>query len=134
MPVARPAASFDTALAWEVAGPASRPPSAALPVQRKMAPPTPPPPPQKQQATEPAAAPPKRSPPAPVARTAASAPIQRRTQTAGTSGTQRKAERQPEIDLDELARRLIGPLTRLLRAELRLDRERVGRLRDPRTY
>ncbi|TYK51328.1 hypothetical protein [Actinomadura decatromicini] len=75
-----------------------------------------------------------RPPPAPVARTAtaAPAPVQRRAQT---SGTQRKTqERQPEIDLDELARRLIGPLTRLLRAELRMDRERVGRLRDPRTY
>ncbi|MFD8866494.1 extensin [Streptomyces sp. NPDC059590] len=34
--------------------------------------------------------------------------------------------------LDELVHRLIGPLTRLLRTELRLDRERVGRLRDPR--
>ncbi|MGP4004436.1 hypothetical protein [Streptomyces sp. 8N706] len=34
--------------------------------------------------------------------------------------------------LDELARRLINPLSRLLRAELRYDRERVGRLRDPR--
>ncbi|MCP2342445.1 hypothetical protein [Actinomadura rupiterrae] len=39
-------------------------------------------------------------------------------------------EREP--DLDELARRLVGPLSRLLRTELRLDRERVGRLRDPR--
>ncbi|NUP42816.1 MAG: hypothetical protein HOY76_38790, partial [Streptomyces sp.] len=27
---------------------------------------------------------------------------------------------------DELVRRLLGPLTRLLRAELRLDRERAG--------
>ena len=34
--------------------------------------------------------------------------------------------------LDELTHRLIGPLTRLLRIELRLDRERTGRLRDPR--
>ncbi|MGW4863023.1 hypothetical protein ACWEO6_17255 [Streptomyces sp. NPDC004291] len=32
--------------------------------------------------------------------------------------------------LDELARRLVTPLSRLLRAELRADRERVGRLRD----
>ncbi|MFC4909631.1 hypothetical protein [Actinomadura gamaensis] len=37
-----------------------------------------------------------------------------------------------EPDLDELARRLVGPLSRLLRTELRLDRERMGRLRDPR--
>ncbi|TDC12561.1 hypothetical protein E1284_23125 [Actinomadura bangladeshensis] len=35
-------------------------------------------------------------------------------------------------ELDELARRLVGPLARLLRAELRMDRERVGRLRDRR--
>ncbi|MBP0461874.1 hypothetical protein, partial [Streptomyces montanisoli] len=34
--------------------------------------------------------------------------------------------------VDELLHRLIGPLTRLLRTEFRLDRERVGRLRDPR--
>ncbi|QES44366.1 hypothetical protein DEJ49_28200 [Streptomyces venezuelae] len=33
-------------------------------------------------------------------------------------------------DLDDLARRLLAPLSRLLRAELRSDRERVGRLRD----
>ncbi|MFG2146269.1 hypothetical protein ACGFRG_18985 [Streptomyces sp. NPDC048696] len=33
-------------------------------------------------------------------------------------------------DLDALARRLVAPLSRLLRAELRGDRERVGRLRD----
>ncbi|SEG83670.1 hypothetical protein SAMN05216223_114126 [Actinacidiphila yanglinensis] len=34
--------------------------------------------------------------------------------------------------VDELTHRLIGPLTRLLRTELRLDRERIGRLRDSR--
>ncbi|MFD1519715.1 hypothetical protein [Pseudonocardia yunnanensis] len=33
-------------------------------------------------------------------------------------------------ELDELARLLIGPLSRLLKAELRMDRERNGRLRD----
>ncbi|MCF3125051.1 hypothetical protein IPZ68_35940, partial [Streptomyces arenae] len=33
-------------------------------------------------------------------------------------------------ELDELARRLLAPLSRLLRAELRSDRERIGRLRD----
>ncbi|MFF8787735.1 hypothetical protein [Streptomyces sp. NPDC015125] len=32
--------------------------------------------------------------------------------------------------LDALARRLVAPLSRLLRAELRGDRERIGRLRD----
>ncbi|MBT0772877.1 hypothetical protein KIH74_28300 [Kineosporia sp. J2-2] len=35
-------------------------------------------------------------------------------------------------ELDELARALFDPLARLLRAELRADRERVGRLRDGR--
>lgn len=34
--------------------------------------------------------------------------------------------------VDELAHSLINPLVRLLRAELRLDRERIGRLRDQR--
>ncbi|WP_052442326.1 hypothetical protein [Streptacidiphilus neutrinimicus] len=37
-----------------------------------------------------------------------------------------------EGQLDELTHRLIGPLTRLLRMELRFDRERAGRLRDNR--
>ncbi|SDD77073.1 hypothetical protein SAMN05216505_111216 [Streptomyces prasinopilosus] len=37
-----------------------------------------------------------------------------------------------DAQLDELTHRLIGPITRLLRTELRLDRERIGRLRDPR--
>ncbi|QXJ21403.1 hypothetical protein AGRA3207_002253 [Actinomadura graeca] len=42
--------------------------------------------------------------------------------------------RSDDAELDELARRLVVPLSRLLRAELRMDRERVGRLRDLRTY
>ncbi|RNF98359.1 hypothetical protein [Streptomyces botrytidirepellens] len=37
-----------------------------------------------------------------------------------------------EGQFDELVHRLIGPLTRLLRTEFRLDRERIGKLRDPR--
>ncbi|MGW0792085.1 hypothetical protein ACWD04_28655 [Streptomyces sp. NPDC002911] len=37
-----------------------------------------------------------------------------------------------EDQMAELVHRMIGPMTRLLRTELRLDRERVGRLRDPR--
>ncbi|MEU3461121.1 hypothetical protein ABZ721_14325 [Streptomyces sp. NPDC006733] len=37
-----------------------------------------------------------------------------------------------EDQVAELVHRLIGPMTRLLRTELRLDRERIGRLRDPR--
>ncbi|MEU8525924.1 hypothetical protein AB0C77_10075 [Streptomyces sp. NPDC048629] len=38
----------------------------------------------------------------------------------------------PKESTDELVRRLIGPLSRLLRAELRLDRERAGVRLDPR--
>ncbi|MEU0037999.1 MULTISPECIES: hypothetical protein [unclassified Streptomyces] len=34
--------------------------------------------------------------------------------------------------IDELTHKLAGPITRLLRTELRLERERIGRLRDPR--
>jgi len=37
-----------------------------------------------------------------------------------------------EDQVAELVHRLIGPMTRMLRAELRLDRERIGKLRDPR--
>ncbi|MEV0225625.1 extensin [Streptomyces sp. NPDC050704] len=37
-----------------------------------------------------------------------------------------------DFQLDELTHRLIGRITRLIRTELRLDRERIGRLRDPR--
>ncbi|MFD9252838.1 extensin, partial [Streptomyces bottropensis] len=37
-----------------------------------------------------------------------------------------------DFQLDELTHKLIGRITRLVRTELRLDRERVGRLRDPR--
>lgn len=41
-------------------------------------------------------------------------------------------ERRPGPDLDDLARRLIEPVGRLLRAELRHGRERAGRLHDRR--
>ncbi|MFI0977410.1 hypothetical protein ACH4SP_10320 [Streptomyces sp. NPDC021093] len=37
-----------------------------------------------------------------------------------------------DFQLDELTHKLTGRITRLLRTELRLDRERIGRLRDPR--
>ncbi|MET8787360.1 hypothetical protein AB0D09_38785 [Streptomyces sp. NPDC049097] len=36
----------------------------------------------------------------------------------------------PPESLDALARSLLEPLSRLLRSELRGDRERIGRLRD----
>ena len=47
-------------------------------------------------------------------------------------GSEFDARKLSDGQLDELTHRLISPLTRLLRAELRLDRERIGRLRDPR--
>jgi hypothetical protein len=37
-----------------------------------------------------------------------------------------------DSQLDELVHRIIGRITRLVRTELRMDRERIGRLRDPR--
>ncbi|MGW9062339.1 hypothetical protein ACWGPH_37580, partial [Streptomyces sp. NPDC055733] len=37
-----------------------------------------------------------------------------------------------EFQLDALVNRIIGRVTRLVRTELRMDRERIGRLRDPR--
>jgi collagen type I/II/III/V/XI/XXIV/XXVII alpha len=51
-----------------------------------------------------------------------------------TSGVTRRTERVPDstVDIDDLARRLLAPLSRLLRAELRMERERSGRLRDAR--
>ncbi|MGW2326525.1 hypothetical protein ACWC5C_12245 [Streptomyces sp. NPDC001700] len=57
-----------------------------------------------------------------------------------TAHTTRGRNRTAEFDaraltdgqFDELVHRLIGPLTRLLRTEFRLDRERIGKLRDPR--
>jgi hypothetical protein len=42
------------------------------------------------------------------------------------------ARKLKDAQVDELTHKLIGPLTRMLRTELRLDRERIGRLRDPR--
>lgn len=42
------------------------------------------------------------------------------------------ARKLTDSQLDELVHRLIGPLTRLLRTEFRLDRERIGKLRDVR--
>ncbi|MGA5065509.1 hypothetical protein ACPB9E_17400 [Streptomyces exfoliatus] len=64
-----------------------------------------------------------------VTRTApAPASVQRTAKPASTGPAADDAE--SPSHLDELARRLVTPLSRLLRAELRADRERVGRLRD----
>ncbi|RFS83458.1 hypothetical protein D0T12_20640 [Actinomadura spongiicola] len=73
---------------------------------------------------EPALSPVATPPPVPVQREQAPAP----------PPAKGGAERPGDMDLDELARRLVGPMSRLLRAELRMDRERVGRLRDQRSY
>ncbi|WP_125505675.1 hypothetical protein [Streptomyces sp. WAC 01438] len=42
-------------------------------------------------------------------------------------------EKLTPFQIDELVNRVIDPITRHIRTELRLDRERIGRLRDPRT-
>ncbi|MFI0409265.1 hypothetical protein [Actinomadura sp. 3N508] len=86
------------------------------------------------QTAPPQTAPPQTAPPqtAPT-RATATDPVAR--PVAGRRDEGRPDARRPEeMDVDELARQLLGPLARLLRAELRMDRERVGRLRDPRNY
>ncbi|MBK3524678.1 hypothetical protein JHN54_24075 [Streptomyces sp. MBT70] len=57
-----------------------------------------------------------------------------RSSSVGKSATRRAPETPPDPghDLDELARRLIDPVARLLRAELRRGRERTGRPHDGR--
>ncbi|MCQ9186752.1 hypothetical protein KMT30_48485 [Streptomyces sp. IBSBF 2953] len=85
--------------------------------------------------------------PSPAVTERASSPARLPRPDAGPhSGTERAAsgpaqtQAQPGFDpraltdfqLDELTHRLTGRITRLLRTELRLDRERIGRLRDPR--
>ncbi|MCI3928230.1 hypothetical protein [Streptomyces sp. AN091965] len=35
-----------------------------------------------------------------------------------------------DFQVDELVHRMVGRITRLIRTELRMDRERIGRLRD----
>ncbi|QES18020.1 hypothetical protein DEJ46_01985 [Streptomyces venezuelae] len=81
---------------------------------------------------------PAQAPPAPRAATVTrtAAPATPSVQRSGTTPVTAPATASPPADaesptqLDELARRLVTPLSRLLRAELRADRERVGRLRD----
>ncbi|WP_143022966.1 hypothetical protein [Lentzea jiangxiensis] len=52
--------------------------------------------------------------------------------TAGRPLTGERGDDGKPLDLEELARRLLDPLGRLLRAELREGRERTGRLHDRR--
>jgi hypothetical protein len=84
------------------------------------------------------------APPPPASRpagaTAASNPAARggvpvgtgRADPAAQDATHRPGRPADLPDLDELARRLIEPVGRLLRAELRHGRERAGRLHDRR--
>ncbi|WP_328958238.1 hypothetical protein [Kitasatospora purpeofusca] len=69
--------------------------------------------------------------PAPAPRT--TAPEQRVTTSDRTGGSPRDAGPQGgDLDLDDLARRLLDPVARLLRAELRRGRDRAGRTFDGR--
>ncbi|MFB6888223.1 hypothetical protein ACFCX4_02775 [Kitasatospora sp. NPDC056327] len=68
---------------------------------------------------------------APVATATATAP--RTTAPGRTNGSPRDAGAQGgDPDLDDLARRLLDPVARLLRAELRRGRDRAGRTFDGR--
>ncbi|MFE4454939.1 hypothetical protein [Streptomyces sp. NPDC056796] len=120
--------------------PARPAPAAALPVQRMAAAPA-------ERPSAPVA--PVRAP-APARVTApgraTSVPVQRSGLPVQRSGGGQSAQDRPvpsvtsrlkprelkEDQVAELVNRLIGPMTRLLRTELRLDRERIGKLRDPR--
>ncbi|MFB9464559.1 hypothetical protein ACFF45_18055, partial [Streptomyces cinereospinus] len=76
------------------------------------------------------------APPAGVPATAV--PARGRPQTSapaapGRAGAQRAGTPQdPGLDLDDLARRLLDPMARLLRTELRRGRDRTGRPYDGR--
>ncbi|MDY0810795.1 hypothetical protein [Kitasatospora purpeofusca] len=60
-------------------------------------------------------------------------PDQRATAADRTGGSPRAAGPQGgDLDLDDLARRLLDPVARLLRAELRRGRDRAGRTFDGR--
>jgi hypothetical protein len=59
---------------------------------------------------------------------------QRQSQPEGGSGSRggsgRARGRGEHQEMEQLAEKLVAPLARLLRTELRMDRERMGRLRD----
>ncbi|QLH23634.1 hypothetical protein [Streptomyces sp. Rer75] len=109
------------------------PTPAPTPAAPTSAAPTPTPPP-----VTPPHQPPEAPAPPPASRTArASSPARdsgkgKRTTTAATQIAAFDARTLTDGQFDELVHRLIGPLTRLLRTEFRLDRERIGKLRDPR--
>jgi len=107
-------------------------------VQRRDAVPTPAPTPTAP-VTPPHQPPEAATPPPAASRTARTSSqtrdsgAQKRTTTSAATQTAAfDARALTEGQFDELVHRLIGPLTRLLRTEFRLDRERIGKLRDPR--
>ncbi|GAB3467747.1 hypothetical protein [Actinophytocola sediminis] len=79
-------------------------------------------------AAPPATTPPSADPRPPTAPALPSAPA--RTPSIQRRAVQPAADQ--DKDLDDLARRLLEPVGRLLRAELRHGRERTGRLHDRR--
>ncbi|EFL38110.1 conserved hypothetical protein [Streptomyces griseoflavus Tu4000] len=109
------------------------------PVARPAPAPAPPPsPPVVQRAPEPG---PNRTSAAPTSRGTPPSPSKHTDSPPSVAGpTGRTPAPGPAFDprsltdfqLDDLTHRLVGRITRHLRTELRLDRERVGRLRDPR--
>ncbi|MGW2230331.1 hypothetical protein [Streptomyces formicae] len=139
VPLARHAAQAPARPAVPAPAPAPVRPTvqrrAAAPTPAPTPAPAPPPPPTPAPAPAPA---PQR--PAPVQRTA---PADHGGQQSSTGAAPKAAapaaasepgpsspEPPAPAEIDELARRLVAPLSRLLRAELRGDRERLGRLRD----
>ncbi|MEU0138024.1 hypothetical protein ABZ172_28910 [Streptomyces sp. NPDC006296] len=119
--------------------PAPQAPAAALPVQRAHVLPA------ERPAPPPVAAPaPARQAPAPAVQRVTAPPRSTSVAVQRSGGGNSKEKPAPSVtsqvnprelredQVAELVNRLIGPVTRLLRTELRLDRERIGRLRDPR--
>ncbi|MCP2270115.1 hypothetical protein LV75_002616 [Actinokineospora diospyrosa] len=124
----KPTLGRDTALVHQ-AVPTAEPSQRPVVRPRYVEPAKPPPPAVRQNPTPPVRAP-APSKPAPPARTPprTPAPVQRSTVPA----KRLRPEKAPGQDLEELARGLLDPLMRLLRAELRHGRERAGRRNDHR--
>jgi hypothetical protein len=61
-----------------------------------------------------------------------SKPAEKPAETQQQESNQGETKSTGQPDTDELARRLVEPVSRLLRAELRQGRERIGRLHDRR--
>ena len=75
-----------------------------------------------------AAGPPPYAPPPPPSSVSSARPPDHEAVPAGAFDPRELTD----FQLDELVHRIIGRITRLIRTELRLDRERIGKLRDPR--